>query len=88
MDGFLDIGHVFILVHIVLDICSLGLGMLRLGAFCSKMSGIVTVIALLDALGSRSFFYLCYISSKAGLSLSSVWGELASRQVHGYWKVI
>ena len=80
----MDPSHVFVLVHVVLDI---GLSSLRLSgvwAFSSKVAGAIAVVALSDSLLGAALerpLYLSDIPSEALLACS-VWGKASPREVH------
>ena len=85
MYGFLDPHHVFVLVHVVLDIGLASSRLSRAWAFGSEMPRVIAVIALLDPLGSRvaleGFFYLSNVSPEV-LLVCPVRGEVSSGEVH------
>jgi len=83
--SFLNSCHVFILVHVVLDIGPASLRLSRVRAFGGKVPRVIAVVTLLDLLGSgvtlEGFFHLGNISSEA-LLVCSVWGKVSSGEVH------
>jgi len=83
--GFLDSRHVFVLVHVVLDIGLLSLRLFRAWALSGEVSRAIAVVTLSDSLGSwtalEGFFYLSEVSSKA-LLVRPVWGKASSGEVH------
>jgi len=74
--GFLDSRHVFVLVHVVLDVGLASLHFSQSYAFSSEVSGAVAIVALLNSLRARValewFPYLGNISLKALLVGHSV----------------
>ena len=86
----MDPSHIFILVHIVLDVGLSSSRLLGVRALGSKMARAVAVVAssgiLLKAALERSF-YLSDISSGA-LLVCSVRGEAPSGEVHWDWDVV
>jgi hypothetical protein len=83
--SFLDSRHVFILVHVVLDIGLVSLCLSRVQAFSGKVPRVIAVVTLSDLLGLgvtlEGFFHLGNISSEA-LLVCSIWGKVSSREVH------
>jgi hypothetical protein len=82
--SFLDPGHVFVLVHVVLNIGLMSSRLPGVWAFSSEVSGAITVVALSDpllgAVLERSF-YLGGVPSEA-LLVCSVRGKASSGEVH------
>jgi len=88
--SFLDPGHVFVLVHIVLDIGLSSLHLPGVWAFGGKVAGAVTVVALPDPLLGTALersLHLGDISSEA-LLVCSVWGKASSGEVHRDWNIV
>jgi hypothetical protein len=88
--SFLDPSHVFILVHIVLDIGLSSLHLPGVWAFSGKVTGAIAVVALLDSLLGAALerpFHLGDIPSEALLACS-VQGEASSREVYWDWDIV
>ena len=81
----MDSCHVFVLVHVVLDVGLSSSHLSRARAFSGKVSRAVAVVTLSDPLGSRvaweRSFHLSEVSPKA-LLVCSVWGKASSGEVH------
>jgi len=90
--GFLNLRHVFFLIHVVLNIGLASSHFPWLCAFSSEVSRAVAVIAFADSLWARvaleCFPYLGNVSSEALLVGCPVWGEASPRQVHRDWDVV
>ena len=90
MYGFLDSGHVFILVHIVLDIGLSSSCLPGEQAFGGEVAGAIAIVALSDPLLGAALkrpIYLSDVPSEA-LLVCSVWGEVSSGEVHWDWDVV
>ena len=85
MYSLLDPYHVFVLVHVVLDIGLVSSRLPGVQAFGGEVSRAIAVVALSDSLGSGVLlegpFHLSNVSPEA-LLVCSVQGEASSREVH------
>ena len=85
MYSFLDPRHIFILIHVVLDVGLLSSRLSGARALGSEVPGVVAVVTLLDPLGLRvtleGLFYLSKVSPKA-LLVRPVQREASSGEVH------
>jgi hypothetical protein len=82
--GFLDSSHVFVLVHIVLDIGLSSSCLPGERAFGGEVAGAIAIVALSDPLlgaALKGSLYLGNVPSEV-LLVCSVRGEASSREVH------
>ena len=85
MYGLLDSCHVFILVHVILDVGPSSSRLFRVWALGGEVPRAIAVITLSDPLGSRvtleRFFHLSEVSPEV-LLVCSIRGEASSGEVH------
>ena len=90
MYGFLDPSHVFVLVHIVLDVglpSSRLLGVWTLGSKVARVIAVVTSSGILLWAALERSFYLSDVSPEA-LLVCSVRGKAPSGEVHWDWDIV
>ena len=86
----MDPSHVFVLVHVVLDIGLSSSCLPGVWAFSGKVTRVIAVVALLDFLLGVMLerpFHLGDVPSEALLACS-VWGEASSGEVHWDWDIV